>query len=45
MKPGFYLLILKQKSSQINVVCQKADGNCFLGHKRNTDGGIHSAIP
>jgi hypothetical protein len=23
-------------------VCQKADGNCFLGQKRNINGGIHA---
>jgi hypothetical protein len=22
-------------------VCQKADGNCFLGQERSGDGGIH----
>jgi hypothetical protein len=22
--------------------CQKADGNCFLGQERSTDGGIHA---
>jgi hypothetical protein len=23
-------------------VCQKADGNCFLGQERSADGGIHT---
>jgi hypothetical protein len=26
----------------MNVVCQKADGNCFLEHERSTDGGIYA---
>jgi hypothetical protein len=27
---------------QTNVICQKADGNCFLRQERSTDGGIHA---
>jgi hypothetical protein len=23
-------------------VCQKADGNCFLGQQRSADGGVHA---
>jgi hypothetical protein len=25
-----------------NVVCQKADDNCFLGQERSADSGIHA---
>jgi hypothetical protein len=27
---------------QTNIVCQKADGNCFLGQDRSADGGIQA---
>jgi hypothetical protein len=27
---------------QANVVCQKADGYCFLRQERRADGGIHA---
>jgi hypothetical protein len=30
------------KKVQINLVCQKADGSCFLGQERSADGGIQA---
>jgi hypothetical protein len=32
----------KQTKKVSTDVCQKADGNCFLGHERSADGGIHA---
>jgi hypothetical protein len=29
------------KPKKLNV-CQKADGNCFLGQERIADGGLHA---
>jgi hypothetical protein len=37
-----YLPNKTKKSEQTLSACQKADGNCFLGHERSADGGIHS---
>jgi hypothetical protein len=34
--------IKQAKKVQTNVVCQKADDNCFLGQERSADGEIHS---
>jgi hypothetical protein len=31
-----------KKFKQTLSVCQKADGNCFLGEERSADGGIHA---
>jgi hypothetical protein len=31
----------QNKFKQTLCACQKADGNCFLGQERITDGGIH----
>jgi hypothetical protein len=31
----------KQAEKVSTNVCQKADGNCFLGQERRADGGIH----
>jgi hypothetical protein len=27
---------------ETNAICQKADGDCFLGQERSADGGIHA---
>jgi hypothetical protein len=32
------------KKVYINLVCQKADGNCFLEQERSADGGIHATM-
>jgi hypothetical protein len=32
----------KQAEEVQTNVCQKADGNCFLGQERSSDGGIHA---
>jgi hypothetical protein len=31
-----------KKFKQTLSTCQKTDGNCFLGHDRTADGGIHA---
>jgi hypothetical protein len=31
-----------KKFKQTMSACQKADGNCFLGHEKSADGGIHT---
>jgi hypothetical protein len=31
-----------KKIKQILSACQKAGGNCFLGHERSGDGEIHA---
>jgi hypothetical protein len=30
------------KKVETNIVCQKADDNCFLGQEMSADGGIHA---
>jgi hypothetical protein len=32
----------KEKKFKQTSACQKVDGNCFLGHEKNADGGIHA---
>jgi transposase len=32
----------KAKKFKQTSVCQKADGNCFLGQERRSDGGVHA---
>jgi hypothetical protein len=33
----------KPKKFKETSACQKAEGNCFLGQKRSSDGGIHAS--
>jgi hypothetical protein len=33
---------MQAKNVQTNIICQKADGICFLGQERSADGGIHA---
>jgi hypothetical protein len=32
------------KPKSLSNICQKAEGNCFLGHESNADGGIQCEI-
>jgi hypothetical protein len=34
--------LIKQAEKVQTNVCQKADGNSFLGQKKSADGGIHA---
>jgi hypothetical protein len=34
----------KQARKVYTNVCQKTDGNCFLGQERSTAGGMHATV-